>query len=376
MDLSDISKVPAEDFPGAKKLLKARGGFVEPSTLKKAAATAKPSSEPQKQETQKQKQKPEQGKVKQKNRRKQEPQKQQQKQNLRRGLPRLADVELEEDSDGTFKLKISVQKPPRSGRAPKPDSSKPRGKTGKAQKADKPTNDKEADAVAERSQSRKALAGLKEGTNESKAEDFQAKRAIRNLKDGANASKADKFQAKKALSALKEGKNESKAQTHQAKKALAGLKDGKNESKAETHQKKKAMDAFKSKHKPKTDVDPAVRAFLDNALQELCTTQPDNPLQILAQMCRDKAAALGSEQQVPVVEEEVRETPTKPASSGSADSTTGPVTTVEEAVRRLKKYEDIGELGVKKVVLHVRGCTSADRQRGLPVRSCVDGVVS
>eukprot|EP01043_Picozoa_sp_COSAG02_P008463 COSAG02_NODE_271_length_26364_cov_13.423018_8_plen_393_part_00 len=319
--------VPKEHLQVTKKTLKARGGFVDPSTLRKAATAVKSSSE-----------------------------------------------------------------------APKSDIAKPRtGDKGKVHKAAKPTSDKEAEAVAERSQSRKALTGLKEGTNESKAESHQAKKALAGLKEGKNESKAESHQAKKALAGLKEGKNESKAEshqakkalaglkdgkneskaeTHQAKKALAGLKDGKNESKAETHQKKKAMDAFKSPRKPKADVDPAVRAFLEDALQELCTTQPDHPLHILAQKCRDKAAALGSERQAPGTEEEVGETPTKTASGGSMDSAMGPVTTVEEAVRRLKKYEDIGALGVKKLVLHVRGCTSFNRQPSLLVRSCLHGVVS
>ncbi len=298
--------VPKEHLQVTKKTLKARGGFVDPSTLRKAATAVKSSSE-----------------------------------------------------------------------APKSDIAKPRtGDKGKVPKAAKPTSDKEAEAVAERSQSRKALAGLKEGTNESKAESHQAKKALAGLKEGKNESKAESHQAKKALAGLKEGKNESKAESHQAKKALAGLKDGKNESKAETHQKKKAMDAFKSPRKPKADVDPAVRAFLEDALQELCTTQPDHPLHILAQKCRDKAAALGSERQAPGIEEEVGETPTKTASGGSMDSAMGPVTTVEEAVRRLKKYEDIGALGVKKLVLHVRGCTSFNRQPSLLVRSCLHGVVS
>lgn len=129
-----LSRVPYKHLKETKKVLKARGGFVEPSTLKKAAAAAAAAKS--------------------------------------------------------------------SSEAPNPDTAKRDSGKGKAQKVAKPTSDKEADAVAERSQSRKALAGLKEGANERKAE---------------------KFKAKKALAGLKEGRNESKAETHQKRKAMAAL---------------------------------------------------------------------------------------------------------------------------------------------------------
>eukprot|EP01044_Picomonas_judraskeda_P015385 COSAG03_NODE_2567_length_2636_cov_2.666141_2_plen_289_part_00 len=230
-----LSRVRYKHLKYTKKVLKARGGFVEPSTLKKAAAAAAAAKS--------------------------------------------------------------------SSEAPNPDTAKRDSGKGKAQKVAKPTSDKEADAVAERSQSRKALAGLKEGANERKAEKFKAK------------------------------------------KALAGLKEGRNESKAETHQKKKAMGALKTPRKTETgDVDPAIRAFLEGAVQEICKTQPENPLRVLAQKCRDKASEAADP--APSLQEAA-----EPEPEGA------PVATVEEAVRRLKKYHDLGALGVKKLVQQVRGQT-------------------
>ena len=130
-----LSRVPYKDLKHAEKVLKARGGFVEPSTLKQAAAAAAAAES--------------------------------------------------------------------SSEAPNPPDTAKRGSgKGKAQKVAQPTSDTEANAVAERSQSRRALAGLREGANERKAE---------------------KFKAKKALAGLKEGRNESKAETHQKRKAMAAL---------------------------------------------------------------------------------------------------------------------------------------------------------
>ena len=232
-----LSPVPYKHLKETKKVLKARGGFVEPSTLKKAAAAAAAAKS--------------------------------------------------------------------SSEAPNPDTAKRDSGKGKAQKVARPTSDKEADAVAERSQSRKALAGLKEGANERKAEKFKAK------------------------------------------KALAGLKEGRNESKAETHQKKKAMGALKTPRKTETgDVDPAIRAFLEDAVQEICKTQPENPLRVLAQKCRDKA--VDAPDPAPSLQE---------AAEPEPEPEGAPVATVEEAVRRLKKYHDLGALGVKKLVQQVRGQT-------------------
>ena len=374
-----LSKIGVKNLSESKKVLKKRGGFVEPSILKAAAAAAaaKSSSEAPKPDTAKQqpeqdtdkdtdkdkkqqqqqpkqpkqlqeqnknkqnkqgrnnqqeKQQPEQKKSKQKDQPKQEPQKKQSgpkpqqepqkkqskpkpaakpapsaKPKLRRGLPRLADLRINEAEDGTYKLTIFVKSPKATqgkaqGNADKRKTTPVERGSGKAkaQKVPKPTSDKEADAVAERSQGRKALAGLKEGANERKAEKFKAK------------------------------------------KALAGLKEGKNESKAETHQKKKAMSALKTPRKTKTgDVDPAIRAFLEDAVQEICKTQPENPLRVLAQMCRDKAAAPDP---APSLQE---------AAEPEPEPEGPPVTTVEEAVRQLKKYHDLGALGVKKLVQQV-----------------------
>ena len=129
-----LSRVLYEDLKYAEKVLKARGGFVEPSTLKQTAAAAAAES---------------------------------------------------------------------SSEAPNPPDTAKRGSgKGKAQKVTQPTSDTEANAVAERCQSRRALAGLREGANERKAE---------------------KFKATKALAGLKEGRNESKAETHQKRKAMAAL---------------------------------------------------------------------------------------------------------------------------------------------------------
>lgn len=274
-----ISPVPKEHLKVTKNILKARGGFVELAILREAAASTKHPKEQKK------------------------------------AAP-FAEAPKPDREQNSSSTKGKRQKTEDTGRRPA-----------------KPTNDEEADAVAERSQSRKALAGLKEGASESKADKFQSKRAIQNLREGMNVSKADKFQAQKAF---------------------AGLKESKNESKAETHQKKKAMEALKSPRRPEVvaDVDPAIRAFLDHALEELCATQPDNPLQVLAEKCRQKAVAVGSEQAEPAVEHAKSETPTKSESAASTDTDT--VETVEEALRRIKKYHDLGELGVKKLVLQVR----------------------
>lgn len=49
---------------------------------------------------------------------------------MRRGLPRLADVKLQEEADGSFKLKI-LPLPPRAGGTTKPAAKPAQGKTGK-----------------------------------------------------------------------------------------------------------------------------------------------------------------------------------------------------------------------------------------------------
>ena len=327
-----VTPVPEEHMDPVKSILSARGGYVEPSELEKAAADSK-------------------GKGKGKGKGGSLPEAPKADKELHAALTEqaaeLVDSMAEEESKKTKKKndKKKQKAKPKAGEA-----------AGETAKPAKPMSDKEADAVAERSQSRKALAGLKQGKNESKADKFQAKKALEGLKEGKNESKAEGFQAKKAMEQLKEGKNVSKADKFQAQKALAGLKDGKNESKAEAHQKKKAMEALKSPRKPAaaaaedSDVDPSVREFLEDAVEEISVTQPENPLQVLADKCKDKADEETEETQ------ETTQSADPPSKTISSDSSTaaGPVTTVEEAVRRIKKYHDVGDMGAKKVVVEVR----------------------
>ena len=89
--------------------------------------------------------------------------------------------------------------------------------------------------------------------------------------------------------------------------------------------------------------DAEVKGFLEGAVADVSEEQPENPMQALADKCSEKAAevAAGGASVEP-------ETPEKTA--GEA----GPCSSVLEAVRRIKKYHDVGELGAKKLVVEVK----------------------
>ena len=111
--------------------------------------------------------------------------------------------------------------------------------------------------------------------------------------------------------------------------------------------------------------DAEAKAFLQAALAEVVEEQPGDPYAALAEKCRAKAFLAGIAPPTPEPEPQPEPQPApqpapQPVKADEIDS-------VMEAVRILKKYEDVDALGAKRIVLEVKAKFPELERNGIKV---------
>ena len=105
------------------------------------------------------------------------------------------------------------------------------------------------------------------------------------------------------------------------------------------------------------------KAFLEAALSELLKEQPEDPYAVLAEKCRVQAFLKGIMPRTPEKQLQAQPQP-EPQPPVNPEPE---VISVQEAVRRMKKYEDVGTIGVKRLVMEIKAAFPELMRNGVKV---------